>query len=64
METIYGALGAAILMFTTFICVCWMEHVHKRALHEMQEQHEKRMAEWRAEIAQVELRIAEPPADE
>lgn len=51
METLYGLFGAAILALTTFACVCWMERVHKRSMHEMQERHEQRMAEWRAELA-------------
>lgn len=63
MDTLYGLFGAAILALTTYICVCWMERVHKRNMQEMQERHEQRMAEWRAEIAQGEWRIAEPPVD-
>ena len=64
MDTLYGLFGAAILELTSYICVFWMERVHKRNMQEMQERHEQRMAEWRAEFAQAEWRIAEPPADE
>jgi hypothetical protein len=37
-----------------------MERAHKRNMQEMQERHEQQMAEWRAEFAQAEWRIAEP----
>ena len=54
MELLYWPLGVGILAVTTYACLCCMERTHKRLLHEMQERHEQRMAEWRAVLAETD----------
>ena len=49
METFVPAIVTVAVVFgTTCICVIWIDRSHKKLMREIQEDHEKRMAELRA----------------